>query len=230
MKYLILFITSISFALNSNESFKEIHGDFTYTKEQRAQAQHKVDDMARRIDNVVDLSDGANRALGSIIKIATRNLRRRNYFKTARKIETEWAMLDGRIVDIAKGRRDIGDFEPISEWLAVTYELLELTLGFEICSILRFSDIKTINFGLRVVLSPCKYGPVEFDKHFCGDKYRGLAPVVVYWTVVTSCSIGTFGAGYFFVCSPLGWLIELGVSEVVAPKLSPRIYERACSI
>ena len=230
MKYLILFITSLCFGVTNNQNFTEIHGDFTYTEEQEVEAQHRIETVARRIDNVVDLSDWSNRALGSIIGIAVLNLRKNHYYKEADEIEKGWGLIDGRIVDIAKGRRDIGDFEPISEWLALAYEVIELALGYQTCSLLRITDIKTINFGLRVVLNPCKYGPVEFNKHFCGDKYRGLGPVVAYWSVVTSCSIGTFGAGYFFVCSPLGWLIERGVNKVVAPKLSPRIYNRACSI
>ena len=228
MKFLILFIASLSFSLTNDQAFKEIHGDFTYTKQERVDAQNKMEQVSRRLDNFIDLSDGANRALGSIIRLAVKNLRRRNYLKTARKLEIEWSMIDGRIVEIAKGQRDIGDFEPISEWLALAYEIIELKLGFTTCQILRLTDIKTINFALRVVFNPCRYGLVEFNNHFVGDKYKGLAPVVSYWSVVTGCSIGTFGAGYFFVCSPFGWLIELGVLEVVAPRLSPKLYNLAC--
>lgn len=228
MKFLILFIAGLSFSLTNDQAFKEIHGDFNYTKEERVEAQWKMERISRQLDNFVDLSDGANRALGSIIRLAAKNLRRRGHHKTARKLEIEWSMIDGRIVEIAKGQRDIGDFEPISEWLALAYEIIELNLGFTTCQILRLTDIKTINFALRVVFNPCRYGLVEFTNHFVGDKYKGLAPVVSYWSVVTGCSIGTFGAGYFFVCSPAGWLIELGVLEVVAPRLSPKLYNLAC--
>jgi hypothetical protein len=128
-----------------------------------------------------------------------------------------------------QGGRNIGDFKPLSQWLAGVYDKIEAALGHEICYALRLSDIKTINYAIPVVFSPCDEGEIEFELHFIHDpNYRGLAPVVTYWVTVITCDVATYGAGTFFICSPIGMVTEFAMDRWVAPKIAPKLYDLIC--
>lgn len=178
-----------------------------------------------------NLSYTTNKAITSIIELSAHELRKQEKHELAKKLETEWRKLDGYLIDVVVNNRDIGWFKPLIEWLAVTYELIELELGLELCRALRISDLKTINHGIIVVFRPCYYGLKEFTLHFVhDDKYRGFAPVISYWAAALSCTAALHGAGYFFVCSPTAMLIERVVDKRIAPKVAPKIYNAACTI
>jgi len=230
MKYLVILCFALNcFAGDYSKAYKEIHGNGTYTHEQLTEANRLLKKIEPQVNELEKLSVLSNTAIRAMVKIGTRNLRRKGFTKTARRIERQWRRLDGTIIQIARHERNIGDFEPLSEWLDTTYETFEQVLGLEVCGILRLTDIKTFNYGLRVVFRPCVYGEEEFSKHFIADeRYKGVAPVASYWAVVLGCSIGTYSIGYFFICSPIGIVVEAAVKNKVAPWAAPKIYEKAC--
>ena len=178
-----------------------------------------------------NLSVTTNNALRAIFKITVKELKRRNHKQLAKQIETEWRFFDGYIIEAVLLQRDIGWFEPMSEWLALTYESIELAMGYEATRALRISDIKTINHGIMVVFRPCKFGFQEFEKHFVhDDRYRGFAPVVVYWSTAIGCTVALHGAGYIFVCSPAALVLERLVDKRIAPRVAPKLYDLACTL
>lgn len=216
---------------------KEIHGNGIYGRDQRQSAEKAVARIEREMQTFEGLAYHSNASIRAILKIAVRNLKRRGYWSTANELERDWARFDGKLIELVElnrgeiGARNIGDFEPLIEWLSEAYEKIESKLGYQLCVALRLSDLKTINHGLVVVFRPCHFGYDEFFKHFATNdpKYRSLFPVVSYWTTVIGCSIGTYGIGYFFICSPAGMLVEFIVDKKVAPWLAPKLYNLACN-
>lgn len=183
------------------------------------------------INSYASVAYTTNEALKSIFKIAVVELRHRKDKELADKIEREWRQFDGYLIDIVVMNRDIGWFKPLVEWLAITYEAIEASIGYEAARALRISDIKTINHAIVVVFRPCYFGFPEFEKHFVHDsRYRGLAPVITYWSTALACTAALHGAGYFFVCSPTAVLIERIVDKRVAPRLAPKLYNLACTL
>jgi hypothetical protein len=233
----MLALCSLCFADIDYEAYmKEIHGNGNYTREQGESAERHVFQIEGEMQTLEGIAYHSNASIKAIIKIASRNLRRRGHFTTANGLERGWDRFDGTLIKLAQNQgdianRNIGDFEPLVKWLSDAYEKIESKLGYQLCVALRLSDLKTINHGLVVVFRPCKYGYDEFYKHFATSdpKYRSLLPVVSYWTTVITCSIGTYGIGYFFICSPAGMLVEFVVDKKVAPWLAPKIYNSVCN-
>lgn len=238
MRYLSL-ITVLTLLLvcsflraDEDQAFTEIHGNGVYQIAEKEKGEKAAEKIANEIAtrDLLPLARRTNNALSAIIKIGYLNLKKRGYYKDAVWLEQEWKKFNGSLERIvANPNRDIGSFKPLSEYLAVAYEILEYNLGYKLCYTLRLTDIKSLNYAIPVVFKPCEYGLKEFELHFIHDaKYRGLAPVVSYWTTVITCSVASFGAGYFFICSPLGMLVELGMDKAVAPWLAPKIYNMVC--
>lgn len=193
------------------------------------QIERQLYEKGFKIENYYDLAVLSNSAIRNIVKVASLELRRRKHREVAEEIEAVWRFYDKRLIDIALDNRDIGWFEPISDALALIYDLTEQRLGFDVCHALRIDDLKTINFGLRVAFRPCFYGYEEYFKHMAKDpKYRALLPVLSYWTVVIGCSYATYGIGYVFICSPAGYIIEKVVENRIAPKATKKLYDLAC--
>lgn len=227
-----LYINTFACAAIDYDSYhKEIHGNQNHTQNQIEEVYKRDTYLISEFDSFYDIANQSNLAIRNIVKLAAKNMWRRGYLQESRRIQEIWARHDGQLVDIALGTRDIGWFDPISNSLALIYELIEQSLGFEICHLLRLDDLKTINFGLRVAFRPCYYGYEEFYKHMADDpKYRALLPVIAYWATVIPCSVATYGIGYFFVCSPLGWLAERVMEVKIAPNLTQKLYNLACTL
>ena len=111
--------------------------------------------------------------------------------------------------------------------------MLEFTLGKDIVYALRLSDIHTINHAIPVVFKCIdQVDEVEYFKHFVHDEdgpYRGLAPVVVYWTTFFVCVGGTWGTGFLF-CGPIAMGTEWLTKNYVGPKLNEPLWKRACGV
>lgn len=234
LRLVVVFATAmVMCAISSGDDFTEIHGDGVYSTSQKNEANRRLKTIERDFEKhgLKGMAERTNAALGAVIKIGVMNLKRHGYSKEATEIQNGWKLHNGELQRlVANPGRDIGDFEPLNKYLAIAYFILEQKLGYDLCRTLRLSDIMTLNFCIPVVFAPCKYGESEFTKHFVhDDKYRGLAPVVAYWVTSLTCSVATFGAGYFFVCSPIGMLVELGTDRVVAPALAPKIYGWSCN-
>lgn len=227
----LLLITLLSALCMADMGYNEIHGTGIIEKRAQEKADKLIQESEKIFSSFYSIADHSNLAIRNIIKLAAKNMKRKGFNSQAKAIEEGWEKYDGQLIDIALNRRDIGDFEPISEYLAIAYEMMEATLGLEICYVLRLTDIKTINHGLRVCFRPCQFGYDNFYEHLVHDeKYRGLGPVIAYWSVVIGCSIGTYGIGYFFICSPIGMAVEFGVDRYVAPKAAPKLYNMACTL
>lgn len=230
IKYLTILMTfsALSSAVVDKEAWKEIHGDGTVTTEQKEIANKHTKDSETQLRNYTRVANRTNLALRAIVKIGVLNLYRKGYVYEAQKMDQEWKALDGKLVKAVQ-TRNIGDFEPLSQWLALAYEILELKLGLDMCETLRLTDIKTINYCIPVCFQPCFYGYNNFYDHFVTDeKYKGLAPVISYWATVITCDIALYGGGYFFVCSPVGMLVERAVLKRVGPWAAPKLYDMVC--
>lgn len=225
---ILITFTSLCTAYVDNSDWEEIHGNGIYTTAQKKDANNRVVKLEKEFSDIKRAATQSNLALRAIVKIGVKNLKKHGYYSEAYKMEAQWKTLDGKLIEAVESR-NIGDFEPLSDWLAVAYELLELKLGYEICRTLRLTDIKTINYCIRVVFKPCVYGYANFYDHFVSDeRYNGLAPVAAYWASNITCSIASYGAGYFFICSPVSMLVERIVKAKVAPWAAPKIYDRVC--
>lgn len=216
-----------------DDDWIEIHGG-PLSSDDRKDVERRAKAISRDIErrDFGALAEKSNLALRGIMRVAVRNLKKRGFKDEAKKLQREWRSLDGTLIEVVSRRNwDIGDFAPLNQWLAVAYEILELKLGYDLCRLLRLSDIKTINYAIPVVFKPCPYGETEFALHFIHDsKYRGLCPVIAYWVTIITCNIMTFGSGnIFFICSPLGWGVETATDRWVAPYLAPKLYELMCN-
>ena len=218
--------------------YKEIHGDGVYTVDDQNKARRKAQYFADDAKSVDTFAERTDMALDGIIKIAVRNLKRYGFKDEASDISEGWKEHKGELQRIIysrnyRGTWDIGDFAPLNDFLADVYERVEAALTYDVCYILRITDLKTLLWGIPVIFDPCRYGLTEFTIHFCHDPdkpkhYRGLGPVVAYHTVSITCSLATFGAGVFWICSPIAMLVEFLVDKEIAPWLAPKIYERSC--
>lgn len=232
MKTILALCLLLATPAPASDLYTEIHGDGHHTLSQKQDAERRLERMKAEVDRegLYGVAERTDRTLRGIMFIAVKNLKRRGFTQEANELSREWKRHENTLqILVMKPNRDIGDFKPLSEFLAKAYDKLEEKLGLEICRALRLSDIKTLNYAIPVVFAPCKHNELQFDLHLCHDsKYRGLLPVVAYWTTSITCSVATFGAGYFFVCSPIAMLVELGMDRVACPWLSPRLYEAFC--
>lgn len=236
MKTLFLSLILLLPTAKADDVYEAIYGTGTYTATQQTEADKRVHALGREISEggFMTLAEKSEEALDGIFKISILNLKRHGYRELAREIKKEWDERRGTLILLSlgldEGYRPIGDFAPLSQWLAEVYERIEAALGLELCRLLRISDIKTLNYSLRVAFRPCFHGIIEFGYHMIhDDNYRGLLPVLTFWSVQITCSVATFGAGIIaFICSPIAMLCEAGMDRVVAPWLVPRLWILAC--
>lgn len=185
-----------------------------------------------------ELAARTDAAIAEIIRVAVIRLRTEGFSDEAWWTERIYDLeYKGFLTRMVSGR-DIGDHKPLIEWLANTLKMLEDKLGFETCKALRLTDIDVLNYGIPIVFRPCSFDMNavqgdridEYRRHFAASpKYGGaLVPVVTFWTVDISCSVITYGAGWFFICAPLGNAAEWIMQKWIAPKLSDRIFHAAC--
>lgn len=172
----------------------------------------------------------ADESLNTLIKLSIHQLKKHGYDNDAADIARGWKKHQGSVYRlVSRGVRNIGDFDPLSQFLAQAYDTIELRLGYQLCYSLRISDIKTLNYTIPVVFNPCSVDMDEYFMHFVhDDKYRGFAPVVAYWGSMGVCLAATYGAGVFAVCSPIAMAVELSVDKYIAPPMAERIHSRKC--
>ena len=181
-------------------------------------------------DTDLRLAKKADASLDILFKVSIHQLKIKGHRGTAKEIETGWKRYNGSVYRIVRnGARDIGDFEPLSQFIADAYDKIEAKLGAKLCYTLRISDIKTLNYTIPVVFNPCTVNIDEYFMHFVHDaNYRGFAPVVSYWGVMIGCLAATYGAGAIAVCSPIAMAVEYSMDKYVAPVMATRIHERKC--
>lgn len=117
---------------------------------------------------------------------------------------------------------DIGDHRPYSEWLALTYDLLKVTLGEKILKFWHLDDINTVNYAITVVFDPKnpEWDRAEYARHF-----TPFSGVLAYWSVWIGCEVYTMTAGASFPCSPAGTLGRLIMVHLFEPYISNQVYD-----
>lgn len=163
-----------------------------------------------------------NLALGLLLRRSVRKLRKSGHHQLAREIAVQWNSR-WRWHLLSAGY-DLGDHEPMSQWLAGVYDKLENALGPMVMKWFHLDDLKTINYALPVVFMPCRpeWDRREYQKHFAP-----LAGVLSYWTAWGLCTGATAGLGLLF-CDPVGLGSEWLMLNHIAPSLSDTIYRSTC--
>lgn len=178
------------------------------------------------------LAERTDQALDAMIRLAVYKLNRVGKKKDANILLREW---EDQWSGYLTRTRGIGDHAPMSAWLSEKYRMLEFTLGKDVVYTLRLSDIHTINHALPVVFKCVdNVDEMEYFLHFVHDDsasgpYRGLTPVVAYWTSFFACVGFTWGTG-FMLCAPVSEGISWFVKSVIGPKLNEWAWKKACGI
>jgi len=190
----------------------------------------RTERMAAKFENEIRsglLLKKTDDTLNAIIRLAVYKLKRTGHIAEGTQLLKEWEnQWSGYLLN-----RGIGDHRPLSKWLAEKTAMLELTLGKQAMHLLRLDDLITINYALPVVIKCIDEVDVdEYARHFVHDEangYRGLGPVVSYWTSFFACVGFTWGTGFLF-CAPIAMGVEYLVDNFVAPKLNEPLWRRAC--
>lgn len=184
------------------------------------------------------LAENVEKSLDALIHVAATEIRKKGHSFEADSLESEWfSTYKYSFRSFTNGMRDIGDHAPLSVWLAQKYDQIEFILGVQVCKNTHLSDLKTFNFTIPIVFKPCVF-PMdnvsgdrmsEYRKHFSeGNTYYGLVPVTSYWITYAAITGATFGTGYVYIAS-LGATVAEKLIAMVAPKISDKVYERACN-
>lgn len=209
-KYLFLTLALLFSGLAKSEDTYE------YSKE-ISSFEHDLRNLDR-----TKLAARADRAIGQIIKLAVWKLKRTGHHQEANRIRQEW---EGQYKGFLVLNQGIGDYKPLSEWLAGVYMIAELLLGVETCEFLHLDDIKIINFTIPVVFAMHDVlGPVEIDRAEYGLHFNPFAGVVAYWGVWAGCTAATWGSGMFLICTPAGMGSEYLMLHQIAPMFAGSAY------
>lgn len=179
-------------------------------------------EVARRLE--VDIREGRLRqrsglALEMMIRFSVRELKDRGREPEAWRIWFEYNEVKRYFTS-----RDLGDHQPLSEWLADTYATLEFIFGEPFMKSTRLEDIKIINFALPVVFA-C-VDAVDEGEYFL--HFSPLTGTIAYWSVWASCTAASMGTGWFIVCTPAGWAAENITEKFVSPKLNKPMHNLFC--
>jgi len=160
-------------------------------------------------------------AMGLMVRKGVRELRKKGHHAQADKIEKEWKEQYSLILF---QMRDIGDFQPLSDWLSALYIALELLLGENVMKQLHLDDIHILNHAIPVTFLPCK-GPWKKSDYV--EHFSALLGVVAYWGTWAGCLAGTSGLGSF-LCMPAGRGAEFLMRRFLAPPLGRGIFNALC--
>ncbi len=191
-------------------------------------------------------------AFSNIFRYAAAELRERGFNHDADRMLDQW---EGSYEYYVAGLLgDVGDHDPFSDWLALTYAILTADLGDKFLESSHIKDVWVLNFTLKIVFDPHQESKwcldqlvsypgdtceAEYRRHFAGTKYAGPDPyatddylhhgfsgVVGYWLVWGACEGATYGTGWILICTPAGTLAEVLIEKLVAPKASDKFWER----
>lgn len=184
------------------------------------------------VENDLDqgqIPERINLALSAMFRLASRELERRGHNDEAFELVDEYQRIYAPYVLYGAYAKDIGDHEPLSQWLADKYQQLLDLLGPTVMVMLHLDDIWIVNYAIPVVLLrvPEFISKDEYRLHFAGSvSHGGLAGVITYWSIFFGCEFATAGSGWIFICTPAGAAGEHIMQHRIAPGLSDRIYDR----
>jgi hypothetical protein len=236
---LALVLSTYAFADTTETEAESSYQSLDLSHRQTAHRQARA--IRREIEdgNMYATAQRTDEALDALVARGVQKLREKGDDSFAEQFEGEWSdQFRGFLAHAMaqNGGRDIGDHKPLIQWLATFYDHLESVLGVQVCKSLHLSDIKTFNYCIPIVFHPCTFPmdnvtvsrEAEYANHFAkGAVYYGLIPVVVYWVCDISCIASTSGIATM-ICGPLSGGAEFIMGKWFAPRLSNRIFERAC--
>lgn len=174
-------------------------------------------DLPRRTDATIE----------ALIGVAVANLRSRGHGREADEIEGAYfGRFVGFLEERAAGRGflDLGDHKPLSEWLAVVTETLNLLLGERVMKLTHLNDLRVINYAIPVVMAPCTpewSNRIEYRKHF-----MPLAATISYWSVWVACKIAG-GWALPLTCGMAGSMAENVMFYVFSGPISDAVFSLA---
>lgn len=214
-KYLILLFSSLAFACGDHNLPINCKIDNENTDE--GARLH-----AKRFENDVKLGRLTERtklALDAIVYYAIFNLKMKGTeesLKQAETIKEEW--------EHRFKYRDLGDHEPVSQWLAEKYSVLEFILGTSVMRATRLEDLKIINYAIPVIFK-CVDNVDEYEFYLHEQPFLGT---VSYWSSFWTCVGFTWGTGALY-CGPLSKGVEWLVETMAAPRLNSFLWKKSCN-
>lgn len=177
-----------------------------------------------------------DKAINNALSMADVILRAEGHDEIADDIEVEYLIAYRNYYKREMlGILEMGDHEPMSDWLRTVHERIHNAVGEFLCKQTHLHDIWILNFSIPVVMSPETYSLKDYLDHFAGHliwgwwwEHHGFAGVVTYWIINGTCIGATYGLGVLpFVCSPIATLGEEIMDKRIAPDMGERIWERA---
>lgn len=168
-----------------------------------------------------------HRALGFAIDHAANVLEKHGEVHFAQKIRDDWNDYASHVSN--SDFLDIGDYEPLSQWLATIYKKLESVVGQEVLKKSYLSDIYVFNYGTPVVFQPS--GDSRNEDTWDKDEYRlhfiPFSGAVAYWALRGTCQFVLKEPG--FICKQAAKGFRVAMVKYIAPKVSDKVYETRIS-
>jgi len=212
-------------------------------KKAHKEAKKKInqDKMARDIAQTFEKdpfksAELVDEAINNMLSMADVMLRAEGHDDIADDIEMEYLIAyQNYFKRQMLGILEMGDHEPMSDWLRTVHERIHNAIGDFLCQQTHLHDIWILNHSIPVVFSPESYTLKDYKDHFAGHliwgwwwEHHGFAGVVTYWVINGACIGMTYGLGVVtFVCSPIATLGEEIMDKRIAPDMGERIWQRA---
>jgi hypothetical protein len=121
--------------------------------------------------------------------------------------------------------KDLGDHEPLVQWLSTFYNRLEELLGPRVMRLTGLEDIKIFNHGIPVAFHPNGWHGDDWDINEYRLHFVPLAGAITYWICNLACS-ATAPPLVGHACGPLSEIPRWAMKKYIAPKLSDRVYRK----
>ncbi len=162
-------------------------------------------------------------------------LKQYGHTKEADDIEIDYMLKHRYSITKALANKNMGDHEPLSQFIKVVHEKAHDLLGDFICHMTRIHDLWTLNYAIPVMFAPTKYDQEEFKNHFHGKRFawfiwqnRGGVPIITYHVINGICGGLTSGLGWItFICGPIGGLGQTVMENHFSEDLSDFVWTRA---
>jgi hypothetical protein len=163
-------------------------------------------------------------ALDVLVRSAAVALRDVGRDAKADEVMSDWLYRQRGFLLDELNAKDLGDHEPI-EWLYDLWFTLNELLGEGTMRMMHLDDLYIFAYAIPVVFWCLDaVDELEYALHFVP-----FSGAVTYWAAMAACQAAAFGTAWTLICSPVASVAELAMIELIAPGLSPRVWELACS-
>ena len=189
-------------------------------------------DMQER-NTLADNAERGDAAIKAMVAMACIQLIAIGRQDLCAEFEGEYAQKFDGYLGAMVALEDLGDHTPLSLWLAVFTDTLQLVLGDRIMELTHLDDLRIMNYAIPVVFRPqdTQSWCIETQPGNCRDEYRlhfvPFAGTCAFWVAEIACTAATWGTGIFLICSPIGVATEWLTRRYIAPRLSNAVYDRA---